>query len=44
MNLAAENVNHMEDPLLIRRCQIAEFDYPDMGDINNINEDIVSLL
>lgn len=43
MNLEAKNANHIEDFLFIHRCQIAKFDCPDIGNINNINEDIVSL-
>lgn len=43
MNLGIENANYIEDFLLIHFCQVAEFDCPDIGNINNINENIVSL-
>lgn len=42
LNPGVENANHMEESLLIRRYQVVQVDCPDIGDINNIDEDIVS--
>lgn len=42
MNIGAESANHMEESLLIRRCQVAEHDGPDIGDIDNVSEDVIS--
>lgn len=43
INLKSENTNYIEDFLLIHYCQVAEFDYPNIGNINNINKDIMLL-
>lgn len=43
INLGAENANHIENFLLIRHCQIAKFDCLHIGNINNINKDIMLL-
>ena len=42
MNIAAESTNHMEESLLICCCQVAKYDCPNIGDIDNISKDVVS--
>ncbi len=43
MNIGAESATHMEESLTICRCQVDELDCPDIGNIDHVSEDIVSL-
>ena len=43
MNIKTEFAIHNEKSLLICGCQVAKIDSTDISDVNNINEDFVSL-
>ncbi len=43
MNIGAESATHMEESLIIHRCQVDELDRPDISDINHVSEDVLSL-
>ena len=43
MNIGAESANHIEKSLFICHCQVAKYDHPDIGNIDNTNEDVISL-
>ena len=42
MNIKAESSNHMEKSLTICYCQVDQFDCSYIGDIKQVNEDILS--
>lgn len=43
MNIGAKSANYIEKSLCICLCQVAKYDHPHIGNINNVNEDGVSL-
>ncbi len=43
MNIGAESATHMEESLTICRCQVDKLDRPDISDIDQFSEDVVSL-
>ncbi len=43
MNIGAESATQMEESLTIRRCQVDELDCPNIGDIDYVSEDVISL-
>lgn len=43
MNMRNEFANHIEKLLIICSCQVAKYNCFDIDNINNINEDIISL-
>ena len=42
MNIGAESATHMEESLTICRYHLDELDHPNIGDIDHVNEDIIS--
>ena len=42
MNIEAESATHIEKSLIICYYQVDILDYPDIGNINHVNEDVVS--
>ncbi len=43
MNIGAESTTHMKESLTICRCQVDKLDCPDIGNIDHVSKDIVSL-
>lgn len=43
MNIESESASLIEESLTIRNYQVYELDYLDIGDINHVSEDVISL-